>query len=36
MVEHEVSHVVVVERHSLRPIGVVSTLDVAKALAGLP
>ena len=36
MVEHEVSHVVVVERHSLRPIGVVSTLDVARALAGLP
>ena len=36
MVEHEVSHVVVTERHALRPIGVVSTLDVARALAGLP
>ena len=36
MVEHEVSHVVAIERHSLRPIGVVSTLDVARALAGLP
>ena len=34
MVEHEVSHVVVIERHSLRPIGVVSTLDVARALSG--
>jgi CBS domain-containing protein len=35
MVEHEVSHVIAVERHSGRPIGVVSTLDVARALAGL-
>ena len=34
MVEHEVSHLIVVERHSERPIGVVSTLDVARALAG--
>ena len=35
MVEHEVSHLVVVERHGRRPIGVVSTLDVARAAAGL-
>lgn len=34
MVEHGVSHLVVVERRSMRPIGVVSTLDVARALAG--
>jgi CBS domain-containing protein len=34
MVEHEVTHVIVVERHSGRPIGVLSTLDVARALAG--
>ena len=34
MVEHEVSHLIVIERHSERPIGVVSTLDVARALAG--
>jgi CBS domain-containing protein len=33
MVEHEVAHVIVVERHSRRPIGVLSTLDVARALA---
>jgi CBS domain-containing protein len=36
MLEHEVSHVVVVEGHPPRPIGVVSTLDVARALAGFP
>ena len=35
MVEHEVSHLIVVERHSGRPVGVISTLDVARALAGL-
>lgn len=35
MVENEVSHLVVVEQRSLRPIGVLSTLDVARALAGL-
>ena len=34
MVEHEVTHLIVVERHTRRPIGVVSTLDVARALAG--
>lgn len=36
MVEHEVSHLIVAERHSGRPLGVLSTLDVARALAGLP
>ena len=35
MVEHEVSHLIVVERRSKKPIGVLSTLDVARALAGL-
>jgi CBS domain-containing protein len=34
MVEHEVSHLIAVEQHSLRPIGVLSTLDVARVLAG--
>ena len=34
MAEHGVSHLVVVERRSMRPIGVLSTLDVARALAG--
>jgi len=34
MIENEVSHLIVVERHSRRPIGVLSTLDVARALAG--
>jgi CBS domain-containing protein len=33
IVEHEVSHLIVVEKRSLRPIGVLSTLDVARALA---
>jgi CBS domain-containing protein len=36
MVEHDVSHLIVVERRSARPIGVVSTLDIARALAGFP
>jgi CBS domain-containing protein len=36
MVEHEVSHLIVVEPGSQRPIGVLSTLDVARALAGFP
>ena len=36
MVENAVSHLIVVERRSMRPIGVVSTLDVARALAGFP
>jgi CBS domain-containing protein len=34
MVAHEVTHLIVIERHSRRPIGVVSTLDVAMALSG--
>jgi CBS domain-containing protein len=34
MVENEVTHVIVVERHSRRPIGVLSTLDVARAMSG--
>lgn len=36
MVEHDVSHLVVVEPQTTRPIGVVSTLDIARALAGFP
>jgi CBS domain-containing protein len=36
MVEREASHLVVLERRSARPIGVLSTLDVARALAGFP
>jgi CBS domain-containing protein len=36
MDEHEVTHLVVVDRRSARPIGVLSTLDVARALAGFP
>lgn len=36
MVEREISHVVVVEGHSRRPLGVLSTLDLAGALAGFP
>jgi CBS domain-containing protein len=35
MAEHEITHVIVVERHSGRPIGVLSTLDVARALSGI-
>jgi CBS domain-containing protein len=34
MSEHEVTHVVVVDRETTRPVGVVSTLDIAQALAG--
>jgi CBS domain-containing protein len=36
MVEHDVSHLIVLEARSGRPIGVLSTLDVARALAGFP
>jgi CBS domain-containing protein len=36
MVEREVSHLIVIEPRSARPIGVLSTLDVARALAGFP
>jgi CBS domain-containing protein len=34
MTEHACAHLVVVERTSGRPVGVLSTLDVARALAG--
>jgi CBS domain-containing protein len=33
MTEHEVAHLVVVDRETARPVGVLSTLDVARALA---
>jgi CBS domain-containing protein len=36
LVEREVSHLIVVEPTSDRPIGVLSTLDVIRALAGFP
>jgi CBS domain-containing protein len=36
MVEQGASHVIVVERHASRPVGVVSTIDLARALAGFP
>lgn len=36
MVERDVSHLIVLESRSGRPIGVLSTLDVARALAGFP
>lgn len=36
MLEHGVTHVVVVEPRSTRPVGVLSALDVARALAGFP
>jgi CBS domain-containing protein len=36
MVKHDLSHLIVVERRSERPIGVLSTLDIARALAGFP
>ena len=36
MVEHEVSHLIVVEPRSARPVGMLSTLDIARALAGFP
>lgn len=36
MDEHEITHLVVEDRRSGRPIGVLSTLDVARALAGFP
>jgi CBS domain-containing protein len=35
MAERDVSHLIVIESRSARPIGVLSTLDVARALAGL-
>ena len=36
MVDRDVSHLIVIESRSARPIGVLSTLDVARALAGFP
>ena len=36
LVEHEVSHLIVIEPLSARPIGVLSTLDVTRALRGSP
>jgi CBS domain-containing protein len=36
MVDRDVSHLIVIESRSERPIGVLSTLDVARALAGFP
>jgi CBS domain-containing protein len=36
MVDSDVSHLIVIESRSERPIGVLSTLDVARALAGFP
>ena len=36
MLEYGASHLVVLERRSETPIGVLSTLDVARALAGFP
>lgn len=35
MSEHEITHLVVVDEGSRRPTGVLSTLDVARTLAGL-
>jgi CBS domain-containing protein len=34
MAEHEVSHLVVVDGNSTKPVGVLSTLDLAEVLAG--
>ena len=36
LVEHEVSHLIVVEPRSARPVGVLSRLDIARALAAFP
>jgi hypothetical protein len=36
MVADGVSHVIALEPSSGRPVGMLSTLDVARALAGLP
>lgn len=35
MIEYRLWHVFVIDEHTQRPIGVLSTLDVARALAGL-
>jgi CBS domain-containing protein len=36
MVEHDVSHLIVADPYTARPVGVLSTLDVARVLAGFP
>jgi CBS domain-containing protein len=36
MVEHEIAHLIVVDPLTTRPVGVLSSLDVARALAGFP
>ena len=36
MTDAALSHLVVIEPHSGRPMGVLSTLDIARALAGFP
>ena len=36
MAEHEVAHLVVIDSETSRPVGVISTLDVAKAVSGTP
>jgi CBS domain-containing protein len=36
MVDRDVSHLIVIESRSGRPLGVLSTLDVARALARFP
>lgn len=36
MIQYEITHLVVVEEHSSRPSGIVSTLDIARALARFP
>jgi CBS domain-containing protein len=36
MSDHQVAHVLVVDEHADRPVGILSTLDLARALATLP
>ena len=36
MADHDIAHLIVAEPHTARPIGVLSTLDVARALADFP
>ena len=36
MADHDIAHLIVAEPYTARPIGVLSTLDVARALAGFP
>jgi CBS domain-containing protein len=35
MAEHEVSHLVAVDPETTKPVGVISTLDIARALSGV-